>query len=492
MTSHLERDFTSSPPLARAGDRAAPLRKSIGATVVLWLVFRLYQFALGCAGDGTDVALYHRYAGEMRSGAALTEAFQPEYPPGALLVFLVPSLFEGSAGFDGYNRGFILVTALFDLGACLLVSHRARLRFGGRIPSRSWQKEDSATARGGTAPFVQTPFFHTALYLMMTAALWPVLYARFDIVPAALVLAALHCLDRHRERAASAILGVAAAVKLWPFALLPVWLLWRGGAPRRPWTERLRHASTTFGWLGAGIALTVLPVLPLIGGRVGSSLRYHSARGIEIESTWATVVLLLERAGLTEAKVEDAFGSTQIAGSLPLAVAPFSTPLTLLLAVLPVPFAIAARRRMETAAIDHPQVQSADASRLLETTVLAITLGLMLGSKVLSPQFVLWVTPLLALTVRGTAGFLAAFLTAALTTQVYPHLFAALAGWEPGRDRALAALLVRNALLAGWYVYALSSMAKQGASSHRLRGGERTLQGLVLPLRPSGRHLPSR
>jgi hypothetical protein len=43
------------------------------------------------------------------------------------------------------------------------------------------------------------------LYLVITAALWPVLYARFDIAPAALVLAALHCLDRHRDPASAAL-----------------------------------------------------------------------------------------------------------------------------------------------------------------------------------------------------------------------------------------------------------------------------------------------
>jgi hypothetical protein len=317
-----------------------------------------------------------------------------------------------------------------------------------------------------------------------------VLYARFDIVPAALVLAALHCLDRHRDRAASAILGVAGAVKLWPFALLPIWLLWRGGVPRRPVRDWLRRALRTGVWVAAGVAIVAVPVLPLMGSHLGSSLRYHAARGLEIESTWATAVLLLHQIGLTEAKVEDAFGSTQVAGSLAQALAPFSLALTLALVALPILFAFAACRRY--ASNPEARDRSADAGRQLETVVLAIALGLMLGSKVLSPQFVLWVAPLLALTVRSSTGFLLAFLTAALTTQVYPHLFAALSGYEPGRGRALAVLVLRNALLFGWYVHALHSLAKQEAPARRLVGGDRTLQGLVLPLRPSGRQLPNR
>ncbi len=50
MTSHLEGISTSSSPFVRRRARAAPLHRSLGAPAALWLVFRLYQIALGCSG----------------------------------------------------------------------------------------------------------------------------------------------------------------------------------------------------------------------------------------------------------------------------------------------------------------------------------------------------------------------------------------------------------------------------------------------------------
>jgi hypothetical protein len=50
------------------------------------LVGRLYQLALGCGGEGTDVELYQRYAGALRTGAAASPDFRPEYPPAALVL----------------------------------------------------------------------------------------------------------------------------------------------------------------------------------------------------------------------------------------------------------------------------------------------------------------------------------------------------------------------------------------------------------------------
>jgi hypothetical protein len=110
----------------------------------------------------------------------------------------------------------------------------------------------------------------------------------------------------------------------------------------------------------------------------------------------------------------------------------------------------------------------------------------MIAAKVLSPQFVLWVAPLLALAATGLSGAMLAFLTAALTTEVYPYLYPALMNQVPGQDRALFALAARNTLLIGWYVVAVLRLAKQSAAHRRLEAGAGTLPGPILPLRPKG------
>ena len=377
-------------------------------------------------------------------------------------MFTLPAL---PGGDPSYRRAFLALMALFDLAACLLVFRRASLR--PRMPARS-------------------PLFHSMLYLAITAALWPVLYARFDIVPAALVLAALHCLDRHRERVSAALLGLAGAIKLWPFALLPLWVAWgaKAGRSRR---EVLGRSLGTAAWVAVGAALGSLPVLSLLGNRIASSARFHADRGLQIESTWATLVLVLDRLGFAEAKVEEAFGAVQVGGRLASILAEVSSAATLALVAIPSALYVWYRRR--------PQLPSErtggyrpidDSGSVLEHAVLAVVLGCMIAAKVLSPQFMLWIAPLLALVATGPATALLAFLTAALTTEVYPQLYPALMGQGKGADHALFTLAARNLLLIGWYVMAIRHLAKQLGPRGRLEAGAGNLAGPILPLRPSG------
>ena len=79
----------------------------------------------------------------------------------------------------------------------------------------------------------------------------------------------------------------------------------------------------------------------------------------------------------------------------------------------------------------------------------------MIAGKVLSPQFMLWIAPLLPLAVEGVAGSLFALATMALTTVVYPYLSPALEQREPGHGWALFAIGTRNLLLVGWYFLSL-------------------------------------
>ena len=62
-----------------------------------------------------------------------------------------------------------------------------------------------------------------------------VLLTRFDVVPATLVAAATALLLSGRQRGAAAVIGLAAAVKLYPLALVPLLAIW---AWRRRGTAR--------------------------------------------------------------------------------------------------------------------------------------------------------------------------------------------------------------------------------------------------------------
>jgi hypothetical protein len=143
-------------------------------------------------------------------------------------------------------------------------------------------------------------------------------------------------------------------------------------------------------------------------------------------------------------------------------------------------------------ASQSPDVVLADRGVVLEDAVLATIRGCMIGAKVLSPQFVLWIAPLLALAVRDPLGAALALLTAGLTSEVFPGRYFALMDQAPGHGRAVIALAARNALLIGWYAAVILRLAKQRLPAHRLDGGASTLPGPLLPLRRSRAVRPAR
>src|SRR6266487_4843699 len=57
-----------------------------------WALVRELQTHYLGLGTGFDVGLYQQYAQQWASGAAAYVDFQPEYPPGALPIFLLPLL----------------------------------------------------------------------------------------------------------------------------------------------------------------------------------------------------------------------------------------------------------------------------------------------------------------------------------------------------------------------------------------------------------------
>ncbi len=377
-------------------------------------------------GTGNDVRLYLRYAQRWGSGSAPYLDFHPEYPPGALPTFLAPYLVQGS---HEYARAFAAEMALFDLVALLLVVASAR-RLAPDVPKAPWL--------AGLG------------YLAVTAALFPVLYTRFDLVPGALLLAALYAAYASPTGWLGALLlGIAGGVKLWPLALVPLFL---GLHFQR---ERLRGVVRGALAIGAGMLLTALPFLPRAGAHVLDFLRFHAARGIQIETTWSTLALLLNKLGVAQAHAVHTHGAFHVSGPVADWFAQLSVPALLLMALLPQALWMRAR---------------SDAGFLWAAA--GGVLGFMVGGKVLSPQYMLWVAPLLPLLAllgasrRERLGIACvSLLAAALTSLVYPYWSPALEQRAPGHEAALLAVGSRNALLVALYVLACLRIVRPAALS---------------------------
>ena len=252
-------------------------------------------------------------------------------------------------------------------------------------------------------------------------ALTPVLagsliLSRFDLWPVLLATAAVAALLEERHRLGWALLGAAVAAKLWPLVLVPLALVWS--------VRRGRGQAAL-----AGVAVVVVVFLPFVvlaPHGVWASLRGQASRPLQIESLGAAFFTTFGHP-----QVISSHGSQNVAGHGGVA-ALFAVLQVVVLIALWIGFARGPATR----------------ARFLRYSAASICAFVAFG-KVLSPQFLLWLVPIVPL-VRGRRGIAATvLLTAALVlTQVwFPQRYWAyvgsfrLAGVVLGRDLVLVILL---------------------------------------------------
>jgi hypothetical protein len=348
-----------------------------------------------------DTPVYQGYGEKIVDGKVPYRDFRVEYPPAALPVFVLPALADD----EDYGSAFELL--MWTCAVAMIVLLAATLSEAGAGTARLY----AATAFAGIAPLL----------------LGSVILTRFDLWPAALAAGALAALVSGRDRLGLGVLGVATAAKLYPAVLLPLALVW---VARR---RGPREAALGLGVFAAVIVAIVLPLAILSPGGVLHSLTAQLGRPLQIESLGAAILLAAHQLGLYDPTVVSTHGSQNLAGSLPDAVAAVETALQLV--ALVAVWLLFARGRQ-------------DRERLLVASAAAVVAFITFG-KVLSPQFLIWLLPLVPL-VGGTAGIAACwvFAGALVTTQLwFPHRYWHVVALESAswlvlvRDLLLVALL---------------------------------------------------
>jgi uncharacterized membrane protein len=219
-----------------------------------------------------------------------------------------------------------------------------------------------------------------SLGALLAVALFPlalgtVVLTRFDLWPALLTAAALALVLRGRDRLGGVALGAATAAKLYPAVLLPLAVAWA-------WRRRgRREGLLVAGLFVAVLAVAYLPFVALSPHGVGSSLSRQLSRPLQIESLGAGVLLVAHQAfGLHVAWASSA-GSQNLVGTLPD-----------VLAVCQSALQAAALLWIWWRFARGP----AERERLLRHAAGAVVAFVALG-KVLSPQFMIWLVPTVAL-----------------------------------------------------------------------------------------------
>jgi hypothetical protein len=355
-----------------------------------------------------DTPVYQNYGDAIANGRVPYRDFGLEYPPAALPVFAIPSLLRSEEGnLADYRDGFE-AEMLVCGGLALLFMLSVLLRLDA-----------------GRVRLLLSLGFASAAPLLLGS----VVLSRFDLWPAALTAGALAALVAGRDRLGSGVLGLGVAAKLYPVVLLPLAVIWVWRRAGR------REAAICLGVFAAVVFLCFLPFFVLAPHGVWDSVTRQTGRPLQIESLGAGFLLVAHQVAGLGITMRSSHGSQNLAGAGPDALAALQT-------VLQVAAVIAVWVWFARG--------PADRERLVRAFAAALCAFIAFG-KVLSPQFLIWLLPLVPL-VRGRRGLAAGglFALALVLTQLwFPFRywdlvlhFRALPSWLVlARDLVLVALL---------------------------------------------------
>lgn len=322
---------------------------------------------------------------------------QIEYPPLALAAMLLPRPWVNSLAEYGFlfsiEMSLCLVGALY-LAARLLARH---------------ETDPEAKRRRMVLALLYGVCFQLAFGIL--------LLTQFDAVVSLLIMVAIAAQLTGRPRTAAVALAAATSAKIFPVLLLPLFLLSyllpaRASGHAMEKSTANRQLVVSLFAFGATLAAINVPFLWLGGQSFLDTFRFHAERGLQADSTWGIALTLLEKLGFAHYEAGMRFGAREITGPFvddALLISTFTS------VVLPLIVIATYASRVKDAV---RQGMRECPAALLPTYALAMTVGFMLTGKVLSPQFFIWLFPLVLL-VPGEAGVRVrhTFLVAALLVQ---------------------------------------------------------------------------
>jgi uncharacterized membrane protein len=363
-----------------------------------------------------DLSIYYQDSLQLVHGRLPYRDFALEYPPLALLPFVLPRLatFGLPIDFSGYVWLFLIQNALFSTLIALVIWQIRGLRAAGLA---------------------------LALYTLLVAISAPLLPWRYDLFPALLTALALLCLVRQRPGWAGIWLGLGVAAKLYPAVLLLIFGVYYLASKNRPALQRFMLGSA------GTLAATLLPFVLLAPGPLLEFLRYHELRGLQIESLPAGAIVLGHVLGITPARLEFNYGALHLASPLASAVLSW-LPLIFIVLLGAVLASCLARFREEQALNGHVTRESLVAYSVAALLVFIVT------NKVFSPQYVIWLLPFAPLLRLRQASVLLAICT--LTIMLFPFDYDHLLSME-----LLPVLLlnIRNLLVVALLIWLLVERA---------------------------------
>jgi hypothetical protein len=231
---------------------------------------------------------------------------------------------------------------------------------------------------------------------------FPFPYVRIDLVAVFLAVLALSLMRKGLDRAGGVALAVAALAKLWPLVLAPLLII----------TGKRRSLVSWAITMGVGVALWLAFFGPAGFAQVAT---FRGSKGWQIESIPGIFFHMADQAA---SHVEQ--GAWRTGVQVPLVVKPLLPMLALGNAAL----------AWRWARVRHLSNADEDDWAMWALAPLASILGLLVFSTIISPQYVLWFVPFVAiLAARGERLITGIYLaTAVLTTFILATIHGQIAG----------------------------------------------------------------
>ena len=349
-----------------------------------------------------DMPLFGFYGDKMARGLIPYRDFYFDWAPGSVPPVVFPAWIGGN-----YKTWFHILACIYGV---LAVASLAATLVLLRVSTRRLYLAVIAAAA-------------------LPAALGAISINSVDYWPALFTGAGIAALVAGRDKLGCGLLGAGIAAKVYPIVLLPLALVW-------VWRRHGRRAAMqAFAACVGVVALVAGPFFVLAPGGVGYSTYLQFKRGLQMESLGASVLMALDHLGLLHVRVIVGKPYSLDLSGVPAGVA--AAVLTVVLATALVLIYVA-----YAAAGDTPE-------RFITACVAAVTAYVIFG-RVLSPQYLVWLFPLVPLLAGSTGLAATALLFAAcgLTMTWFPSRFFHLAAISPVSWFVLA----RNMLLVALFV----------------------------------------
>ncbi len=369
----------------------------------------IFYTAFKFSGIDSEVGtLYFRYAEQMVSWNMPYSDFDAEYPPLAMVIILIPRLFS----FDSftYQIAFGVMVYVFLLSG-LVWTYRMAERY---------------TDKPGRA---------ADYFIVFTMILLDFVLDRYDVFPMIMLIGSLYFFSKEKYTASWVMLALGTMTKLYPALAAPIYLIYF--IKRKQYNQAAKGVGIC---LAIGIACMV-PFLIADPDTMLMFLTYHMDRGLQTEAPVSTVLMLLGNLGVIDVSYIFNYGSDNIYGDIPDAIAKVMMPL-MVVCILAVYVLYAVKSK-----------EGRDAFADIHFAAFGAVMMFMLVNKVLSSQYLIWIIGFMAITMfmvarekRNGTGWL--YIAIVALTQV--NLVVNYAFRDAGEEFTLLGILilvVRNVLL---------------------------------------------